>query len=256
MSKSSPDIHWNERAALEPDAAAVNIADVSQRELETAFLLRHLRPADKVLEVGCGNGFLTEILRQSVAHVDAFDYAENMVAKAIELQGERNNRFFHDNLLAPRAWSGPYDAIVCVRVLINLRDLAEQKRGIDHMTQALRPGGRLLLIEGYKDGFGELNRVRETAGLDRLQPAAINFYSALGDVRAHLDPFYTIEAEFHTGCFDFLTRVVHPALVGADKAVGHGEFHRRILPVARAFNPDAFASLARLRGYSLIKRQA
>ena len=254
MSKSSTDLHWNERAVRESDAAAVNIADVSQRELETAFLLQHLRPDDKVLEVGCGNGFLTAIMRQAVAHVDAFDYAENMVAKAIELQAERNNRFFHDNLLQPRAWRGPYDAIVCVRVLINLRDLAEQKQAIDRMTEALRPGGRLLLIEGYKDGFGELNRVRERAGLDRLKPAPINFYSALGDVRAHLDDAYTIDAEFHTGCFDFLTRVVYPALVGADKAVGHGDFHRRILPVAGAFNPEAFAPMARLRGYSLIKR--
>ena len=51
MSKSLTDIHWNERALVERDVSAVNIADVSQRELETDFLLKHLRPADRVLDV-------------------------------------------------------------------------------------------------------------------------------------------------------------------------------------------------------------
>ena len=43
MSKSATDIHWDERALHEKDAAAVNIADVSQRELETDFLLKNLQ---------------------------------------------------------------------------------------------------------------------------------------------------------------------------------------------------------------------
>ena len=254
MSKSPTDIHWNERAVLEKDAAAVNIADVTQRELETDFLLKHLKPEDRILEVGCGNGFLTSTLRQAVAHVDGFDYAENMVAQAVKQQGERNNRFFHDNVLEPSKWQGPYDAIVCVRVLINLRSLAEQKLAIDNMRAALKPGGRLLLIEGYLDGFTELNGLREKVGMDRLKPAAINFYSALGDVRAHLDRDFVVDDEFHTGCFDFLTRVVYPALVGPQNATGHSDFHRKIREIAGAFNPGAFAPLARLRGYALIKR--
>jgi SAM-dependent methyltransferase len=254
MSKSATDIHWDERALHEKDAAAVNIADVSQRELETDFLLKNLQPTDKVLEVGCGNGFLTSILRQKVSHVDAFDYAENMVIKAVALQGEQNNRFFHDNVLAPESWQGPYDCIVCVRVLINLRDFAEQKEAIDNMLKALRPGGRLLLIEGYLDGFGALNRLREKIGMDTLKPASINYYSPLSEMRAYLDQSFISTAEFHTGCFDFLTRVVYPSLVGPQNASGHSDFHQKILSIAKDFNPDALAPLARLHGFALVKR--
>ena len=254
MPKSSTDIHWNERALLETNSAAVNIADVSQRQLETNFVQKHLKTTDRILEVGCGNGFLTNILRQQVEHIDAFDYSENMVSQAITEQGETNNRFFHDNVLDPIHLRGPYDAIVCVRVLINLRDLAEQKAAVDHMTSALKKGGRLLLIEGYLDGFGKLNRLREKIGIQTLKPAAINYYSSLGDMLDHIDKFYKTDAEFHTGCFDFLTRVVYPTLVGAQNASGHSEFHSKILAIAESFNTDAFAPLARLRGYSLIKR--
>jgi SAM-dependent methyltransferase len=254
MTKSSTDIHWNDRAVQEADVAAVNIADTTQRELETDFLLKHLFSHDRVLEVGCGNGFLTNILRENVAHVDGFDYAEKMIERAVAIHGAKNNRFFHDNVLEPTGWLGPYDAIVCVRVLINLRDVAEQKRAIDNMSDVLKSGGRLLLIEGYVDGFVELNRLREKVGMERLKPAEINFYSSLGEMRAHLDRDFIAAEEFHTGCFDFLTRVIYPTLVGSKNANGHSEFHQKIRAIAGAFNPDLFASLARLRGYVLIKR--
>lgn len=254
MSRSATDIHWNERVVQELDATAVNIADTSQRQLETEFLLKHLDPADRVLEVGCGNGFLTNIIRDRVAHVDAFDYADNMVRYALKLHGVRNNRFFHDNVLAPSDWQGPYDSIVCVRVLINLRDFSEQNGAVDNMRNALRPGGRLVLIEGFSDGFKELNLLRAAAGIEGLQPAKINYYSALSDMREYLNQGFSTTAEFHTGCFDFLTRVVYPSLVGAQNATGHSEFHERILGVARSFNPEAFASMARLRGFVLVKR--
>jgi len=254
MSKSSTDLFWDQRAIQEQNSDATNIADVSQRQLETHFVQKHLKSTDSILEVGCGNGFLTNILRQQVKHVDAFDYSEKMVTQAIAKHGEKNNRFFHSNVLKPSDWKGPYDAIICVRVLINLRDLAEQKIAADHMTNALKTGGRLLLIEGYLDGFGELNRLREKIGIETLKPATINYYSFLNDMRAHLDQSYTTDAEFNSGCFDFLTRVVYPTLVGAQNATSHSDFHSKILAIAKSVNTDAFKPFARLHGYSLIKR--
>ena len=254
MSKSKTDIHWDNRAIQEKDDVAVNISDVSQRELETQFVLQNLKPTDRVLEVGCGNGFLTNILRQQVFHVDAFDYAENMIARAIASYGERNNRFFHDNILSPSAWQGPYDSIVCVRVLINLRDFTEQKTAIENMRLALKPGGRLLLVEGYLDGFDELNRLREKVGIEKLHPASINYYSSLSEMLVYLDQRFTTTAKFHTGCFDFLTRVLYPVLVGPKNATGHSDFHQKILGIANNFNTESFMPLARLRGFALVKR--
>lgn len=254
MSKSATDVHWNERAVNEKNPAAVNIADISQRELETQFLLKHLLPSDRILEVGCGNGFLTNTLRQKVSHVDAFDYAENMIEKAKDIYGEKNNRFFHDNVLAPSNWQNQYDAIVCVRVLINLRDFEEQKVAVENMRTALRPGGRLFLVEGYRDGFDALNRLRVASGIDPLVPASINFYSGLEAMRSELNKGFGVGDDFHTGSFDYLTRVVYPALVGAANASGHSEFHAKILPLAMAFNPDQFRPLARLHGFLLTKK--
>ncbi len=139
--KTATDIHWNERATSVADDIEVNIMDVFQRELEYDLIEPFLSAGTRVLEVGCGNGFSTERFRKLVGHVDAFDYAEQMVDRARERVGETNNRFIHDNLLEPAHLEGPYDAVICVRVLINLADFAQQVRALD-VNGAHRSSGR------------------------------------------------------------------------------------------------------------------
>ncbi|HLO76068.1 MAG TPA: class I SAM-dependent methyltransferase [Magnetospirillum sp.] len=253
MNKSSTDLHWNDRAASEPDDARVNIADTAQREVELHAILPHLRAGDRVLEVGCGNGYVTDRLRRLVRHVDAFDYAENMVERARRLYGESNNRFFHDNVLAPRQWAGPYDAILCVRVLINLRDLGEQRQAIRNLAAALRPGGRLILAEGFRDGFDALDGLRAQAGLPPLQPAPINFYSRKAELMETILPLFTVAGSFHTGLFDVLTRVALPAAIGAGNAQT-SDFHHRIQGLATALNGPQFAPFGRVQGLALIRK--
>ncbi len=254
MQKSITDLHWNERALKESNSSAVNIADVSQRELETSFILAHLAPGCRLLEVGCGNGFLTNILRAEAGFVDAFDYAENMVSQAKRLHGETNNRFFHDNVLAPSRVAPPYDTIVCVRVLINLRNLEEQVAAVRNMHSLLDPNGALILVEGYLDGFHALNELRRECGIDPLEPAAINFYSKLEDLLGAIRGLFEVHGEMHTGTFDVLTRVVYPLLVGPEKATGHSDFHSRILSLARILSPEDLKPYARVRGLILRKR--
>src|SRR5258708_3026506 len=105
--KTSTDRHWNERAASVGDDVEVNIMDIFQRNLEYEYVCRWLERHMGVVEVGCGNGFSTQRFRELVAQVDAFDYAENMVARARHTVGETNNRFIHDDVLNPQSLQGP-----------------------------------------------------------------------------------------------------------------------------------------------------
>jgi SAM-dependent methyltransferase len=232
----------------------VNIMDIFQRDLEYDAICRYLSPEMKVLEVGCGNGFSTRRFREFVSHVDAFDYAENMIERAQSSVGETNNRFFIDNVLDPQHFEAPYDTVICVRVLINLADFEQQQQALRTMTDATRGGGLLILAEGFTEGFDELTRLREEAGLSPVTPAAINFYSSLEDLRPEWEPSFELEETFHLGAYDFLTRVVYPKVAGEENVRHNTNFSERCADIARVFNPDCLEPLSRMRGLVLRRR--
>lgn len=254
--KTATDLHWSERAASEGDHRKVNIADLVQRGLENAFIFEHLRPTDRVLEIGCGNGHLTEELRRRSDFVASFDFSEPMIAEAKKRVGERNNRFFVGSVLAPEAVAEKFDVVVCVRVLINLAGLGEQQQAIGNIARWTKPGGRLLLVEGYSDGFDALNDLRRQCALPPLTPAPINFYAPFAALWPTIGELFEPAGEWHSGMYDVLTRIVYPLLVGAEEATGPGEFHERIAPLAHALNPAQLLPYARLRGFALTRRPA
>jgi ubiquinone/menaquinone biosynthesis C-methylase UbiE len=255
LTKSSTDQHWSKRAETVEHDRNVNIQDIFQRELEFEFICPHLNSTTRVLEVGCGNGYSTAVFRKSAGHVDAFDQSESMIARAKSTVGETNNRFFVDNVLAPStAIAGPYDAVICVRVLINLRNLNEQQTAVQAMSALVKPSGNLILVEGYLDGFRALDKLRSSVNLPPIEPAKINFYSSLDQILPLVAANFEITHEYHLGNYDYLTRVVYPLLVGPDKVTHNTEFHDRLHVLARTFNPDELKPISRIRGFILRRR--
>ena len=252
--KTDTDQHWNQRAASVANDAEVNLMDIFQRNLEYDHVCRHLAADMSVLEVGCGNGYSTRRFRELVRHIDAMDYAEQMIERARTTIGETNNTFILDDILEPRYLRGPYDTVICVRVLINLANLEEQRLAFRNMASVIRPGGLLILAEGFRDGFIELSGLRLRMGLPAIEPARINFYSSVSDLSDLFADEFEVESRFHLGSYDFLTRVVYPMIVGADNVRHNTVFSERCEDIAREFNPDQFESLSRMKGLVLRKR--
>jgi ubiquinone/menaquinone biosynthesis C-methylase UbiE len=252
-SRSPTDHHWDQRAVTVRDDAKVNMPETVQRDLELSFIFKHLWPGARLLEVGCGNGYVTQQLRARVAHIDAFDYSKKMLERALSTYGEKNNRFLHDNVLAPKITGGGYDIALCVRVLINLSNLQQQQTAIRNIGMMLRSGGRLILIEGYRDGFDAINSFRRTIGLAAVTPAAHNCYSYIGDLWPTVTEHFSVVETWHTGIYDFLTRLVYPQLVGVENAMKPGDFHEKIEIIARSYEGDDMVKFARVRGFVLVK---
>jgi SAM-dependent methyltransferase len=98
----------------------------------TEFLRRHLRPGDRVLEVGAGLGIVG-------AYVDGLELTSTDIERAPWLDAVA------DAAKLPFD-SGAFDAVVCLHVLHHLE---RPRRAIEEFIRVLRPDGLLLIAEPH-----------------------------------------------------------------------------------------------------------
>jgi demethylmenaquinone methyltransferase/2-methoxy-6-polyprenyl-1,4-benzoquinol methylase len=122
----------------------------------------HLRPGQRVLDVGSGPGRLVFALSDRVTpggSVDGVDGAAEMVSRA-----QRNNRRAQRPVTfrTARAQQLPFpdeqfDAVTCTLVLHHVAE-ADRPQAVAEMYRVLRPGGLLLVADFVPGPVGRLAR--------------------------------------------------------------------------------------------------
>jgi ubiquinone/menaquinone biosynthesis C-methylase UbiE len=132
------------REVYSADAPATD-AELSTRTVarEAAFLLPHLRPGMRLLDVGCGPGSITLGLAAAVApgEVVGLDLRPEPIAQAraaAARAGVTNARFEVGSAYALPFPDAAFDAAFAHQVLIHLR---EPGRALAEVRRVLRPGG-------------------------------------------------------------------------------------------------------------------
>ena len=167
---------WNRTARR---YAASPISDEAAYEATTARIEALLRPADDVLEIGCGTGSTALRLAPAVRSVLATDSAAEMIAIAREkAAGVPNIRF--DAADAREAGRGEtFDAVLALNLLHLLPDPDAVMRAA---VARLRPGGVLFTktacLGGWRAGLfgplvGGLRLIGKAPALRFLTPAAV-----------------------------------------------------------------------------------
>jgi protein-L-isoaspartate O-methyltransferase len=98
----------------------------------------------RLLEVGCAEGWMTELLAERADEVVSFDIS----AVALERARRRCERFSHVSFLRldvlEQVPGGPFDAIVCCGILVMLPEWS-QVRVRESLVATLQTGGDLVL---------------------------------------------------------------------------------------------------------------
>lgn len=106
----------------------------------------------RILDVGCGTGVFAERIRQALpnARVCGVDLVAGMLTKGnarwrrhaahvAPVQGDSERLPFR---------SGSFDVVTCAN---SFHHYPHQDRAVADMRRVLRPGGRLMLVDGYRD---------------------------------------------------------------------------------------------------------
>ena len=139
---------WDAEAATFDEQPDHGLRDPATRAAWHALLARHLpAPPAEVLDLGCGTGTLTVLLAQAGYRVCGVDLAPAMVAAArakIATAGV-TARVDEGDAADPPGDPDAYDVVLSRHVLWALPDPAAV---LTRWARLVRPGGRLVLVEG------------------------------------------------------------------------------------------------------------
>ncbi len=212
--------HWDDRAS-DPslDAAQVTHPDIWQRWLEIELIKTLLPSTARVIDIGCGAGYLAKAIAANVREIVGVDYSEGMIKRANEDPAgvPANSHFMVADVLNLDEKSlGNFDAALTVRCLINLPEWETQKVALKNIAKVVKSGGLYIFVEGSQGGRESLNRLRESVGLTAMPKVWHNLDFEREKTLDFLREDFTLEREFGFGAYDMIARVAHPLLVAPE----------------------------------------
>jgi ubiquinone/menaquinone biosynthesis C-methylase UbiE len=228
--------HWDQQASKHKSSYSASWADLNMIRLEIEVIQKYLRAGNKVLDVGCANGFAAfdHVQNVNLESLIGVDFSENMIAEAKAAQSQNASPEKFDFRTAdirdlPFA-SGSFDVVYTTRVLINLPTWQDQIRGIEECLRVAKPGGRVVFSEAFWEPLTVINAMRLIFGLDPLNEHDFNRYLKIKRLEAHLKTRgLKYKVEDFSSVYYLGTRLLR------DLITDSGDFTSYLNPLNRAF---------------------
>jgi ubiquinone/menaquinone biosynthesis C-methylase UbiE len=213
--------YWTEQSRKHGQSHSASWSDGMAIELEIREMLKHLEDGNRVLDVGCANGYSTvRFAQQRRIRIRGLDYIPQMIADANErlktIATQGSVEFTIGDITQLDEADNLYDRVVVIRVLINLGNWERQLTALRECARVTRPGGQVLLSEATLQGWSRLNTFRREWGLSDIPMPTFNQYLDEEQMRQAGVPNLQLEAVVDFSSSYFVgTRVLKPLLVQA-----------------------------------------
>ncbi len=214
---------WGRQAVKYGQSQSASWSDHAVIEMEIREIVKYLSAGDRVLDVGCANGYSTvQFASGKRIDIQGIDFIPEMIRQSrARLKGLPNKLmgkvdFKVGDITALDRQKTVYDKVVAIRVLINLKGWNRQLRGLRECVRVLKTGGTLLLSEATLQGWKRLNKFRKEWGLADIPMPPFNQYidqdKLIKAASSHLQLIKIVDfaSTYYVG-----TRVLKPLLIKA-----------------------------------------
>ena len=193
------------------------------------YISTSYRSNPRLLDIGCGNGYLLHRVRKSFPNIELAGI--EFTPELFELASSRNisrTTLLNGDIKKYAGDLGMFDLVVTERVIINILNRKHQMAALENIAKSLRPGGRYIMVESFKEPLENLNRARSEMGLDSIDQSYQNLYLR----ESHVDHLKKqgmeeikspIESNFLSTYF-YLSRVLHKVIRPDGGRVKDSEF--------------------------------
>jgi ubiquinone/menaquinone biosynthesis C-methylase UbiE len=193
MNKDYIKEYWESQGQAHGDSHWASWGDNWMIDLEIDAIGKHIKDGDRVLDIGCANGYST--FRQAESHklasITGVDFAANMVASAQNTKLQKGLgsgiSFSEGDVRSLQFPNNSFDLAYTTRVLINLPTWEQQIQGISECIRVVKPNGTIVLSEGFWEPLVLLNAMRSLKNLPPLVEHDFNRYLKLSILETHLN---------------------------------------------------------------------
>lgn len=215
-------MHYSKEANYHGPSGTSTIQDMRTRELELHAIGKYIQDREKVLEVGCGNGYTSWVLaRNKRINIDAYDLCPEFIEIAKNRQCNNLKgkiKYFEADATT---WSNEnnYDTIFTERTLQNIPFWESQCRAFKNIYRSLKLGGIYIMEECFLSGLNNLNAARAELNLPAIEQPWHNSFFDDKKVFFYMDKlgFEKICEDAFLSGYYFGSRVLLSALYPKDK---------------------------------------
>ena len=184
--------YWEGQGQLHGASHWASWGDNWMIDLEIDAIGKHIKNGDRVLDIGCANGYSTfrQAGSRKLTSITGVDFASNMVLAAQKAKQQnglgKDIEFMEGDIRSLEFPDNTFDIAYTTRVLINLPTWQQQMQGIAECIRVVKPNGIVVLSEGFWEPLMLLNAMRALKSLSPLVEHDFNRYLKLSALEIYL----------------------------------------------------------------------
>lgn len=180
--------------------------------IETEAILKYLGERDSVIDVGCGEGEGTVRYFNKVRELVALDFSETRLRKLHSRNSGINTILMDMRDISRESIGRRFNTAITQRALINLESFSDQKKTIQGIYSILEDDGKYIMLEGFNDGSGEINKIRVDFGLPKIDVRWYNHFFDRKKILRFISPYFELIGSRDFSLYFFVTRVLNAIL--------------------------------------------